>query len=222
MQYNIVDAKITPKQVQRLYNFLSLFYEHLTRYERLSKERGLEIANIKPGHVVFEGGFGTGQTLIELAVRVGKDGLVYGLDISPRMIEKTKKRVKKQGLARNVDIQLGDTRKLPYKDAVFDVVFNSYMLDLIDTPEISHVLSEFKRVLKPRGRLVLVNMSKGTRRYTNMKPYEWFYSKYPFLLGGCRPVLTKPFLEELGFRNVQREFVLAGQFVPSEIVWGEK
>jgi demethylmenaquinone methyltransferase/2-methoxy-6-polyprenyl-1,4-benzoquinol methylase len=222
MANNIIDALITPKRAQRLYNFLSPFYDYLTRYERLSKERGLEVANIKPGQIVFEGGFGTGHTLMEIAMRVGKVGRIYGLDISLGMIKKTKKRIKKRGLARRVDLQLGDARKLPYKNAVFDVVYNSYMLDLIDTHEIPQVLLEFRRVLKPRGRLILVNMSKGMSRYTNMKLYEWIYSKCPSLLGGCRPVLSKPFLEELGCHNVQRECILAGHLVPSEIVWGEK
>lgn len=222
MQDKIIGAPITSKKARRLYDFLSPFYEYLTRYESLSKERGLEVAEIKSGYVVLEVGFGTGRTLIESAVRVGKDGMVYGTDISPKMLEKARKRVKKHKLTKKVDLQLGDARKLPYKEEVFDVVFNSYMLDLVDTPEISKVLVEFKRVLKPGGRLVLVNLSKGESWYSNMKLYEWIYSKCPSLLGGCRPVLTRSFIEELGFKIVKREFLMAGRVIPSEIVWGDK
>jgi demethylmenaquinone methyltransferase/2-methoxy-6-polyprenyl-1,4-benzoquinol methylase len=117
---------------------------------------------------------------------------------------------------------VGDVRNLPYKGGVFDVVYNSYLLDLIDTPEISQVLAEFKRVLKPGGRLVVVSLSKGENWYSNMKLYEWVYRKCPSLLGGCRPILNKSFIEELGFKNVKREFVLVGRVIPSEIVWGDK
>ena len=219
---DIIGAPITPKKAQRLYNFLSPFYEYLTRYEELSKERGLEVTEIQCGHSVLEVGFGTGQTLIKVADRVGKDGSVFGIDISLRMLEKTRKRVKKHELTRRIDLQLGDARRLPYKENMFDAVFNSYMLDLIDTPDLSKVLEEFKRVLKPGGRLVLVNMSKGERWYSNMKLYEWIYSKSPSLFGGCRPVLIRPFLEELRFQNVKRELILAGWIIPSEIVWGDK
>jgi len=218
----IVTAPITPKKVQRLYDFLSPIYEHLTRNESLSKEKGLQVADIKRGFIVLEVGFGTGQIIIESALRVGKDGNVYGIDISPKMLNKTRKRIKKHALTGRVDLQLGDARKLPYKKEVFDVVFNSYMLDLIDTPDISKVIGEFKRVLKPRGRLVLVSLSKGESWYSNMKLYEWIYSKCPSLLGGCRPVLIRSFLEELGFRNVKREFLMAGRIIPAEIVWGDK
>jgi len=222
MQNRIVNAPITPKKAQRIYDFISPIYEYLTRYEKLSKERGLEVADLKSGYFVFEVGFGTGQIVIESAERVGEDGMVYGIEISPKMLEKTRKRIEKHGLTKRVDLQLGDARKLPYKKEVFDVIFNSYMLDLIDTSEISKVLMEFKRVLKPGGRLVLVNMSKGENWYSNMKFYEWIYNKCPSLLGGCRPVLIRSFLEDLGFQSIKREFLMAGRIIPSEIVWGNK
>ncbi|UCH02436.1 MAG: class I SAM-dependent methyltransferase [Candidatus Bathyarchaeota archaeon] len=222
MLNKIIDAPITSQKAQRLYDFLSPFYDYLTRYERLSKAKGLAVAEIRRGHIVLEVGFGTGQTLIASALKVGNEGQVYGIDLSPRMLEKTRKRVKKLALTKRVDLQLGDARQLPYKENVFDVLFNSYMLDLIDTPELTTVLTEFERVLKPGGRLVLVNLSKGENWYSNMKLYEWIYSKCPSLLGGCRPVLTKAFLEELGFQKVKREIIFAGHIIPSEIVWGNK
>lgn len=222
MSNKIIDAPLTPKKVQSVYDFLSPFYEYLTRYESLSKERGLDVADIRCGDAVFEAGFGTGQIVIASAVRVGKDGHVYGIDVSSKMLEKTRKRVKKHKLTNRVDLQLGDARKLPYTTEVFNVVFTSYLLDLIDTPAISCVLQEFKRVLKPGGRLVIVNMSKGDSRSTTMKLYEWFYSRCPSLFGGCRPVVIEPFLKELRFQHVKKECILAGHVIPSEIVWGDK
>ncbi|MFQ6075403.1 MAG: class I SAM-dependent methyltransferase [Candidatus Bathyarchaeia archaeon] len=222
MSDQIISAPISPQRARKIYDFASRFYDYFTKYEIGPKKRGLDVAGIKPGHVVLEIGFGTGQILVELARRVKEDGRVCGIDISPKMLEKTEMLLKKHGLSDRVDLQLGDARRLPHEDDVFDVVFNSYMLDLIDTQEIPTVLAEFKRVLKPEGRLVLVNMTKGERGYTNMKLYERIYKQCPSLLGGCRPVLIKPFLHKLGLCNVKREFVLAGHILPSEIVWGEK
>jgi demethylmenaquinone methyltransferase/2-methoxy-6-polyprenyl-1,4-benzoquinol methylase len=219
---NIIDAPLTPKKVQSVYDFLSPFYEYLTRYERLSKELGLDVADIQCGDVVFEAGFGTGQIVVALAGRVGKDGHVYGIDVSSKMLKKTRKRVKKHKLTKRVDLQLGDARTLPYTTGVFDVVFTSYMLDLIDTPGISCVLQEFKRVLKPGGRLVIVNMSKGDSRSSTMKLYEWLYRRSPSLFGGCRPVVIEPFLKAFKFQHVKKECILVGHVIPSEIVWGEK
>jgi demethylmenaquinone methyltransferase/2-methoxy-6-polyprenyl-1,4-benzoquinol methylase len=222
MNDKIIGVPVSSKKIQRIYDFLSPFYEYLTSYESASKEKALEVAEIKNGYVVLEAAFGTGQTLIESAKRVGTEGITCGIDLSHKMLERTRKRVKKLEIETRVDLILGDVRRLPYRAGVFDVIYNSYMLDLIDTPEISQVLAEFKRVLKPGGRLVVVSLSKGENWYTDMKLYEWIYSKCPTLLGGCRPILSRPFIEELGFKNVKREFMLVGRVMPSEIVWGDK
>jgi hypothetical protein len=55
-----------------------------------------------------------------------------------------------------------------------------------------------------------------------MKPYEWVYKRSPSLLGGCRPVLLKPYLQELGFGDIERKYMLAGHLMPTEIVWANK
>ena len=219
---SMVRAPITPKKAQKIYDFFSTFYDCIARLESESRRRGLELADVKEGDVVLEVGFGTGNELIELTKKVGGKGEVYGIEISPKMLERAKMKLKKYGLLSRVNLVLGDARRLPYSNDKFDVVFSSYMLDLIDTPEIPVVLSEFKRVLKPRGKLVLVNLSKGEGCWVDMRLYEWVYKLCPSCLGGCRPVLIKPYLERLGFQNVKREFMLAGGLLPSEIVHGKK
>lgn len=88
MSNKIIDVPLTLKKVQSVMAFLSPFYAFLTRYERLSKERGLDVADITLGDTVFEAGFGTGQIVRASAVSVGKNGLVYGIDVSPKMLEK--------------------------------------------------------------------------------------------------------------------------------------
>jgi ubiquinone/menaquinone biosynthesis C-methylase UbiE len=121
-----------------------------------------------------------------------------------------------------VHLVLGDAAHTPSRDAAFDLVFNSYMLDLIDTPSIPRILSDFKRLLKPAGRLVLISLTKGTKWYDNMRPYEWIYRRSPALLGGCRPVVLKPYLEKLGFKNLDEYFMHAGHLMPTLIVIADK
>ena len=222
MPDTIIDAPIPSKKVRWLYDFLSPFYEFVTRYERVVKDKGFSIAEIKPGFTVLDVAVGTGQTLLESSKIVGQDGIVCGIDLSPKMLAITRNRVHDAALTSRVHLKLGDARQLPYREEVFDVVFNSYLLDLIDTPDIPHILAEFKRVLKPGGRLIIVSLSKGDRWITNMALYEWIYRRWPILLGGCRPIFTKPFIEELGFQNTHRKLIIAGHVFPSEIVWGEK
>jgi demethylmenaquinone methyltransferase/2-methoxy-6-polyprenyl-1,4-benzoquinol methylase len=222
MPEQIIEVPIHPTKVQRLYNILSPFYDYLTYFEKRSMEKGLQVTEIRDGNRVLEVGFGTGQMMIKLATRVGKDGTMVGLDLSQRMLEKTRKRVKKHDLVSRINLQLGDARNLPYQDNIFDMVLTTYMLDLINTPDLTQVLTEFKRVLKPGGRVILVNMSRGEHWYSNMKLYEWFYRKAPSLFGGCRPIMISPFLEELNFQNINREVILSGGIIPSEVVCADK
>ena len=65
MADNIIDAPIPSKKVRWLYDFLSPFYEFVTRYERVVKDKGFSIAEIKPGFTVLDVAVGTGQTLLE-------------------------------------------------------------------------------------------------------------------------------------------------------------
>lgn len=121
------------------------------------------------------------------------------------MMERAKNRLKKYALLDRVAFELGNAKHLPYPDATFDIVYNAYMFDLIDASEMPGILYEFRRVLKPGGALVLVNMSKDKKEKTL---YEFLYERglLSFASGGCRPVYMKPFLEGAMFENVKRIF----------------
>ena len=73
------------------------------------------------------------------------------------------------------------------------------MFDLVALNMLKHIFKEFNRVLKPGGRMVLVNMSKNTPRKTL---YEIVYELVR--LFPCRPVLMEMAVREAGFMDVQR------------------
>ncbi|HEY5473056.1 MAG TPA: hypothetical protein VIK32_07675, partial [Candidatus Limnocylindrales bacterium] len=105
----------------------------------------------------------------------------------------------------------------------FDVLFNSYMLDLIPLGEMSVVLGEFLRVLKPGGRLALVNFSKRVagRRTLWERVYEALPRRWvPYVAGGCRPVVMAGAVERAGFRDLRQRFVPG--LLPSEVVISRK
>ena len=80
------------------------------------------------------------------------------------------------------------------------------------------MLGEFKRVLRPNGRLVMVNMTLREHWYERF--IEYVYQVSPALVGGCRGVYLLPYLEAAGFKNLTREFISQMKF-PSEVVYGE-
>jgi len=89
------------------------------------------------------------------------------------------------------------------------------MFDLIPFQEMDKVLTEFKRVLKKDGKLVLVNMTQGER--FGSKIYERIYNISPQAMGGCRGVRMTSQLEQHGFKVLQREYIQQMLF-PSEVI----
>jgi ubiquinone/menaquinone biosynthesis C-methylase UbiE len=116
------------------------------------------------------------------------------------MLGQAQIKIGKLSLGDRVHFKQGNARELPYPDATFDVVYNGYMFDLIPLKGFTPILMEMGRVLKPGGKLVLVNMSKPDERRTF---FETIYEK-GWAVMPCRPVLMNPFLEAVGFTDIQR------------------
>ena len=92
------------------------------------------------------------------------------------------------------------------------------MFDLLPAEDFPKVLAEFRRVLRPGGRLAMVNMAKGEHWYNGL--WERIYNINPALLGGCRGVSLLGQLETSGFSRLQREYVSQMTF-PSEVVYAK-
>ncbi|MCZ7573686.1 MAG: class I SAM-dependent methyltransferase [Ardenticatenaceae bacterium] len=217
----MIEAPVTVNAIQNVYDLWSLFYGSVVvPIERKPRLRGLELAAIQPEDRVLEVAVGTGATMLEILKRVDKANVVSGVDLSPRMLEKTRRAVADAGFT-NVDLRQGDARSLPFDDNSFDVLLNSYMLDLIPLGDMALVLGEFRRVLKDGGRLVLVNMSKDREITLWERLYRATPARLvPYLYGGCRPVLMAEHVSAAGFRDVRREFIK--NLIPSEVVVGRK
>lgn len=213
----------TPDQIRVAYDRRAAAYTRIVvPLEWPNHEVALDAAAVKPGETVLEVAFGPGRTLVELARRVGASGRVHGVDFTPGMHEQARLALARAGVP-NVELHQGDARALPLPDAAFDLVYNAYMLDLIPLPDMPGILAEFGRVLRPGGRMVLLNMSKPDASQVTWR--ERLYRSLPASLvlnlgGGCRPVLMEPLVREAGFTSVTRRF-LAGRF-PSEVVVGHK
>ncbi len=218
-KFGMIEAIAPTASVKRAYNLHSLYYGAIVApLEHKPRMLALEKACISPEERVLEVAVGPGYTLREILKIVRPANVVEGVDLSPRMLDHAERLVRAAGHT-NYRLQEADARRLPFADAAFDVLLNSYMLDLIPLAEISVVLHEFRRVLKPGGRLVLVNMSKpgadvvtSYERLYKLLPRRWV----PYLLGSCRPVLMEGPLRQAGFCDVQRQYL--AQLMPSEIV----
>lgn len=224
MTQRIIDAhRFHPEDIQRAYDARSKIYSKTVgSLEHKNHLLALDIAAIQPQEKVLEVAVGPGLTLLEILNRVDKRNVVYGVDISPKMLQIAEQRANNAGFT-NIALAKGNAHSLRFDDNTFDVLYNGYMLDLIPLDELQPIINEFKRILKPGGRLVLLNMSKedGSTITFREKLYRWLPAKLVlYLAGGCRPVLMEEYVKRAGFHDVKREYT--DHFSPSEIVIARK
>lgn len=175
--------------------------------EHRARERGLELLAVEPGEHVLEIGFGTGQSLLELARAVGREGRVDGIDISTGMRDVAIKRLgEQQGLAQLVELRVDSVPPLPY-DHGFDAVTMSFTLELFEPSEMVSLLEECRRVLRPGGRLGVVSMAsvpEGEHESWMERTYIWMHRHFPHIVD-CRPIPLEETLEANGFELSKRE-----------------
>ena len=213
----ILPVPRTKEEAKRSYDRISRYYDYLTgAFERKYAEMALERLSIVEGDTVLEIGFGTGHCLKRIAESIGQTGKVYGIDISSGMMEITKKRLEKAGLAKRAELYCGDAASLPFDDKTFDAVFMSFTLELFDTPEVPKVLEQIKRALKPGGRLGVVSISKENGESIFLRLYEWIHKKWPKYVD-CRPIYVEQSLIDAGYQIQSRERVKLFR-LPGEIV----
>ena len=210
------DAPFDKAQVVAIYRKLAPTYDlwaWLT--ESKARDRCLELAAIHNGEKVLEVAVGTGLAF-ERILKANTSGRNEGIDLTEAMLNRADRKAAQSGL-RNYRLRIGDAYDLDFPDNSFDVLINHYMFDLLPQEDFPTVLGEFKRVLRPGGRLAMVNMANGERWYNGI--WERIYRINPALLGGCRGISLLPQLKACGFRQARREYMSQMTF-PSEIVYG--
>jgi ubiquinone/menaquinone biosynthesis C-methylase UbiE len=193
---------------RRFYDRISVAYDLIADAgEHETRERGLAALDVKEGEHVLEIGYGTGHSVLELAGKVGDNGKVCGVDISPGMHDAAMTRLQKAGLADRVDLQVAPVPPIPWPDANFDVVTMSFTLELFPLDQIPIVLAEAKRVLRNDGRIGVVSMSvtpSGQKDSLLEKSYKWMHQHFPHIVD-CQPIPAAHLLQEAGFALTHNE-----------------
>jgi phosphatidylethanolamine/phosphatidyl-N-methylethanolamine N-methyltransferase len=122
-------------------------------YDKLTEPAARAAVNaaVACGPKVLEAGVGTGLSLGYYPDHAE----VYGVDLSEDMLRRAQEKVDKRGLAHVKSLQVMDVTRLGFPDEMFDAVTAQFIITLVPEPEVA--LSEFARVLRPGGEIVLAN-----------------------------------------------------------------
>jgi ubiquinone/menaquinone biosynthesis C-methylase UbiE len=116
----------------------------------------------------LEVAIGTGLNLVHYPAGVR----LTGVDLSPEMLALTEARARKIG--RTIELKEGDAQDLPFEVGSFDTVVCTYAL--CSVPDDARAIHEMSRILKPGGRLILVDHVRST-----VKPILWLQLLYEFI-----------------------------------------
>jgi demethylmenaquinone methyltransferase/2-methoxy-6-polyprenyl-1,4-benzoquinol methylase len=171
------------------------------------RERAADRAELGPGDAALDVCCGTGDLALELQRRVGPHGRVVGADFSERMLDLAREKGERHGGPVPI-FEWADALELPYESGSFDAVTAGF--GLRNLADLDRGLAELARVLKPGGRLVVLEITRPERPPLSSFFSLWFDRVVPLLgtLAGDRdaysylPESVKRFPSPLGLAEL--------------------
>ena len=159
---------VTEQEVRRIFTRWAPWYDATHRWlpGRKSAVRAL---GLRPGEVVLDVACGTGLELRHLARAVGPTGSITAVDLTPAMLERARRRARRRGWA-NIGFQEADAASLPFPDHSFDAAYCAYALHIV--PGFQKAIAEIHRVLKPHGRLAVLDVGIADANPRRLKRFS--------------------------------------------------
>jgi len=171
--FKTVDETEKAKHVRGVFDSVASKYDVMNDLmsmglHRVWKAYTVQVANLKEGDQVLDIAGGTGDLAMAFAKKVGATGRVVHTDINEAMLSTGRDRLVDQGLA--LPTLVCDAEKLPFSDAHFNVVSVAFGLRNMTHKDVA--LKEMCRVLKPGGKLLVLEFSKVAKPLE--KAYDWY------------------------------------------------
>lgn len=171
-------------QVRTMFDRIAGVYDRMNHVmtaglDRRWRERAADRAELDPGEVALDVCCGTGDLTFELARRVGPAGRVVGCDFSERMLELARAKEEARRPAAPVEFEWADALELPYADNAFDAVTVGF--GVRNLADLEAGLAELTRVLRPGGRLVILEITQPQRPPLSSFFSLWFDRIVPLL-----------------------------------------
>ncbi|MEY4976446.1 MAG: Ubiquinone/menaquinone biosynthesis C-methyltransferase UbiE, partial [Pseudomonadota bacterium] len=168
-----VDEREKARHVRSVFDSVASRYDLMNDLmsagmHRLWKAYTVQVADVREGHQVLDIAGGTGDLAMAFARRVGASGRVVHTDINEAMLRTGRNRLLDHGLA--LPTLVCDAEHLPFPDQTFDRV--SVAFGLRNMTHKDQALREMQRVLKPGGKLLVLEFSRVAQPL--QKAYDWY------------------------------------------------
>ena len=163
--YETVDAKEKAGRVAGVFHSVAGNYDLMNDLmsagiHRLWKHMTIEMSGVRKGHKVLDIAGGTGDLAAKFSKIVGSEGSVVLADINESMLKVGRDRLIDRGITENVTFSQADAQYLPFPDDTFDVITIAFGLRNVTDKDMA--LRSMLRVLKPGGKLLILEFSKPT------------------------------------------------------------
>ncbi len=178
--YETVDSEEKAGRVREVFDSVASRYDVMNDLmsmgiHRLWKRFAVELAGIRRGQKILDLASGTGDLAARFAGLTGPDGVVVMTDINAAMLEQGRNRMADDGLIGNVVYSQVNAESIPFPDNTFDCITIAFGLRNVTDKQ--KALTEMKRVLRPGGRVLVLEFSQPTG-----KALKAVYDTYSFKL----------------------------------------
>lgn len=162
-------------QVSRMFDGIAPYYDFLNRLLSLGidttwRKRAIAQLESADPKYILDVATGTADVALEIARRL-QPTQVIGLDIAPQMLDVGREKIRKKGLEEVIQLQVGDSENLPFENNTFDALTVAFGVRNFE--HLEKGLQEMYRVLKPGGKLVVLEFSKP-----RVFPFKQLYDFY--------------------------------------------
>lgn len=232
------DPGAKKQQVARMFNNISRRYDFLNHFLSLGidilwRKKAIGLLRDLQPKMILDVATGTGDFAIEaLSLKPNK---IIGVDISEGMLAVGKEKLKQRGLDAQIELCTGDSEKLPFDDNFFDAVIVAFGVRNFENLELG--LKEMLRVVRPGGKVVILEFSKPTK-FPMKQLYNAYFTAILPLIGrwvsrdqaaySYLPESVQAFpdgpdfiriLSDVGYKNPQCKSLTFGI---SSLYWGSK
>ena len=182
--YQTVDADAKAGMVGEVFHSVADKYDVMNDLmsfgvHRLWKRYTIQQSAVRPGQHVLDLAGGTGDLAIKFSRRVGTSGRVVLADINESMLRVGRERLTNMGIVGNVEYALADAQSLPFEDNSFDCITIAFGLRNVTDKD--KALASMNRVLKPGGRLLVLEFSKPVLPLLSKAYDAYSFSALPFM-----------------------------------------